>query len=931
MSDLKQSVEEFKELSAKADDVITADENTNIVINGKSIPSVSKQVKTRFDAALPEVNTIAKSRAKVAVDAAKQSEQFNKDTKATVSNEIRVIGEIKESTKLSEVMANLQGAASILSAKLAETNNRAAHTALQAVQQATSNAFSYLQQTITAANDANARKNETQLLKNTADALVLAMHGIETTVTALRSESVLARDAALGHANAAAVIATDGLNGQMLPGEGKSPIAGAGGKFPSEWVSQAGLFVHYATAQLKTTLSRYQRDTDNSIFLKEFEKLQTQFNSLNSKFQAANNQGGAQLDEAWFDGVHAAGKTHELPIFNQLEQAQVAEASQEEGMAEVLRQMGGSGIFGMRQYTADKSFDPAGRVFDMAYAALNIHNHPNYDGMPGMAEFTAIVNGYYVRTRHNDYKTYIPAQGAYLERQRLYAPTINKVTESLATGVDAVTGAVDLTSNTQAKYMKEVFEQSPQDCQWQMSYMEVWLEKVTNYDNFSDPTDSFRHSNAADNLRDIFDKGRAFNYSGHKNRLENLPFQPFTIRTVDELGRPVQAVVRYRINTYPVGNLAPISSANEPAPLVTVGVAASHAHTIEVPLTKEQADELKDGTVTQIELVSTNNFGHTHDIRITWNGSNFVGVDLHPSHQHPITIIRDTSGNIPFNEAKAAAGIIDNTNRFKLVRDLRTKAMKNKASWLEVAQDRAARFECVDMESLCAKIPGMNGEGAVLTESYDEYGLNDELESISGGQLNAAYYNRTYRFAEKDASGRQTAHRGFNDPTLFVAKTTHSNVLGGFSWMIPLELLLRTPRENWNPLGFPVVDYQELKTQEAVGAGSNDSMPYSGINNQHFNFGTPAGLFSAENGDSDSADTALRAWVKNSIDVNHNAYAKGIWVFTPDGHRTRFPIYSVYHDFSYASVQQAHFKNTFKALLEKAIAGTLTQTDLDDF
>ena len=931
MSELKQSVEEFKELSAKADDVITADESTSININGKVIPSVRKQVKTHFDSALPEVNTIAKARAKVAVDAANKSEQLNKETKATVSNEVRVIGEFKESVKLSEVMANLQSAASILSAKLAETNNKAAHSALVAVQQATSNAFSYLQQTITAANDATARKNETQVLKNTADALVQAMQSIETTVTALRSESVLARDAALGHANAAAVVATDGLNGQMLPAEGKSPIAGAAGKFPSEWVNQAGLFVHYATAQLKTTLSRYQRDTDTALFLKEFEKLQTQFNSLNSKFTALNNQGGTQLDEAWFDGVHAAGKTHELPVFNQLEQAQIAEASQEEGMAEVLRQMGGSGIFGMRQYTADKSFDPSGRVFDMAYAALNIHNHPNYDGMPGMAEFTAIVNGYYVRTRHNDYKTYIPAQGDYLARQRLYAPAMPQAISALATGVDVATGAVNKAGNTQAKYMAEVFDNNPQDCQWQMSYMEVWLEKITDYDNFSDPTDSFRHSNAANNLRDIFDKGRAYNYSGHKNRLENLPYQPFTIRTVDEFGRPVQAVVRYRINTYPVGNAAPINSANQPAPTITVGVSASHAHTITVALTKDQANDLKNGSVSVVTLETTVNFGHLHYVEITWDGAKFIGVDTHASHQHPITIIEDTAGNIPFDINKAAAGTIDNTNRFKVVRDLRTKAVKNKANWLEVAQDRSARFECVDLEALCAKIPGMDGEGAVLQETYSDYGLNDELENPAGGQLNAAYYNRTYRFAEKDASGRQTAHRGFNDPTLFVAKTNQTKVVGGFSWMIPLELLLRTPRENWNPLDFPTANYSELKTEESAGGGASMETAYSGINDNHFNFGTPAGLFDTANGDSDSADTATRAWVKNSLDVNHNTFAKGIWVFTPDGHRQRFPVYSVYHDFNYASVQQAHFKNTFKALLEKAIAGTLTQTDLDDF
>ena len=745
MTTLDVQIDKFKETADKFENVVNADENTNIIINGKSIPSVTRQVKTRFDAALPEVNTIAKARAKVAVNAAKSAENLNKDTKTQVSDNLQAASDTLEKTNLHKIMANLQGAAALLSAKLAENNNQAANTALNAVKKATTDAFSYLSLTKTSESNASQSAAQSAQIKVFCEQLLLAMHDVETAVTTLREETKTAKNAAQGYAETAVKITTDGLSAQLLPEAAKTPVAGPAGRFPSEWVDQTGLFVHYATAQLRNTLSRYKRDTDNSEFLKAFEKLEAQFNALSAKIAAQNNQSGAQLDEAWFDGVHESGKTHELPVFNQLEQAQLAESSQEEGMAEVLRQMGGSGIYGMRQYTADSSFDPAGRVFDMAYAALNIHNHPNYDGMPGMAEFTAIVNGYYVRTRHNDYKTYIPAQGDYLARQRLYAPQMSKSVSSLPTGVDVATGAVNKTDNTQAKYMAEVFDSNPQDCQWQMSYMEVWLEKITDYDNFSDPTDSFRHSNAANNLRDIFEKGRAYNYSGHKNRLENLPYQPFTIRTVDEFGRPVQAVVRYRINTYPVGNAAPINSANQPAPTITVGVSASHAHTITAALTKDQANDLKSGSVSVVTLETTVNFGHMHYVEITWDGSKFVGVDTHASHQHPITIIEDTAGNIPFDIAKAAAGTIDNTNRFKVVRDLRTKAFLNKANWLEVAKTRAARFECVDLETLCAKIPGMDGEGAILQETYSDYGLNDELEAPAGGQLNAAYYNRTYR------------------------------------------------------------------------------------------------------------------------------------------------------------------------------------------
>lgn len=70
--------------------------------------------------------------------------------------------------------------------------------------------------------------------------------------------------------------------------------------------------------------------------------------------------------------------------------------------AEIMRGMGGSGFYINRNYNADDGFSAMHRPFTMGSTQFHQHNHPNYYRMIGLGEQTAIVNGYYVRTTHND-------------------------------------------------------------------------------------------------------------------------------------------------------------------------------------------------------------------------------------------------------------------------------------------------------------------------------------------------------------------------------------------------------------------------------------------------------------------------------------------------------------------------------------------------
>jgi hypothetical protein len=229
----------------------------------------------------------------------------------------------------------------------------------------------------------------------------------------------------------------------------------------------------------------------------------------------------------------------------------------------------------------------------------------------------------------------------------------------------------------------------------------------------------------------------------------------------------------------------------------------------------------------------------------------------------------------------------------------------------------------------------LDGEGASLTESHTNPvdGSVDTLTTRDDPslELNAAYYNRRYSFGIKDASGRQNADRGFNDSTLFVARTANEYVINSTSYMFPLELIARSPIEKWNPLGVPLVDHQALKVEEDAGAGVTSANPFTGTNHQHFWWKTPYDLFNDTANPGDAADTKMDAWVTNSDGNPVRCWASGTSVFSPDYvHRVRFPVYPLAQEFSYESGQMANLQEMLKLVLEDIRAGTATAQSIQD-
>lgn len=470
-----------------------------------------------------------------------------------------------------------------------------------------------------------------------------------------------------------------------------------------------------------------------------------------------------------------------------------------EQQAEILRGQGQSGLFLTRQYNrgGDDAYD---RGWAENYNPASIHNHPNYAGMPGMGEFSAIINGYYLRTRHNDYRLRGPApEGtAFLATEEVEAPAVPA----------SVTGAGSVEKQITA--MRDLFRRYaagewPQGFGWTLSYVEVWFEVLTGV--VTDTYSSFRHQQYVTTVDAALREVLKFNAGGYKNPSENVSFEPPVVRFIDASGNPVLARLRYRLAAVDVSSLG----------------------------------------------------------------------DLRPH----IQIVDDWA---------QAAYAARQSGRYRVPDDASKPGM---------------------LDRIMGLVPGLNGAGAVLEEKYGTVVIGKFGDQVP---LNAAYYNR-FSAGQTDASNRSNFRRGFNDPTLFVAKNTRAEVapmtIGDdtfrFSYAIPLELILRTPLENWNPYNVPEAE----KRTDVTGNGLQ-ATPYSAWHPDTRNFRTPSAFYGSTLSLTltDQADTgSAGAYVQTPTAGVQQMRGSGIYLALPAipgvaaTIRLRHPVFPVYHEGSHAQSQ----------------------------
>lgn len=238
-----------------------------------------------------------------------------------------------------------------------------------------------------------------------------------------------------------------------------------------------------------------------------------------------------------------------------LQNAKIA-AWQSEAHAEIMRGMGHSGLYQVRSYTTGGATSFA-RPWTEGFNPANIHNHPNYDGMPGTAEFSAVVNGYYLRTRHNDYRLRRPADAgsAFLETVSVDAPAL----PAAVTSAGSVPNQIAAMRNLFSQYQEGKW---PAGFGWTLSYVEFWFEPLsgTSRETF----DSFRHQDRASGVDAVLREVMKFNAGGYKDRFENIRFEAPVVRWIDANGLPTYGRLRYRMAAVDVSHLGDLRKWLEP-------------------------------------------------------------------------------------------------------------------------------------------------------------------------------------------------------------------------------------------------------------------------------------------------------------------------------------------------------------------------------
>jgi hypothetical protein len=805
-------------------------------------------------------------------------------------------------------------------------------------------------------------------------------------------ETEAARNAAQTYRDQAVAVVTSN-DGSFESAPGKVPVAGLDGKIDYDYLPLASQNAIVAEALIRST-------HENLLDFFDDKQLEAQVQSAVTGVANLNNRVSTEVTR--LDQAIAHIEPGIPPAYEGLiDQDFLIDGFESAYTAELLRGMGGSGLFNVRNYANDDGPGALHRPFAVSYSAHSQHNHPNYYRMIGLGELTALVNGYYVRMTHND-PILADQDNRYLDAPPVPTAVLGKPT-GLTLNADGSV-AIDTANDTQARHMRNLFTDHLDDTRLDLLYAEVWLEKLPTSGDLNTLIQSFRHRENASRLQDLLTFAQRLNFSGAKDLGENGSFRCGVISHIGEDGTPEYAYINYRVRATPVGKLSnrvakTSYAAGDETPTITFAVVASgfggtHGHSLQVPLSPAEMNTLIGGGTLYVETgygkadASPASENHTHLEQLTWNGSTIVAQDIGARaigvmgntflavggatpgiasyrrfdgtlagpvvwdtsvspHIHPIDV-QFVQDRFPFDLVKAVSHTLDATNRFKLVKDLETLARLREgdpsANWLALATSGYARFtlDQSDMDALCTQVWGLDGEGAFIAENINSYGTVYTTFNPDGrSQANLAKYNRNFVTGTRDAAGRAYGRRGFNDPTLYVARTTRPEVVEGYSYMIPLELIVRSSLEIWNPWNLRIIDGP--LDAAASGDGSRASPWNAAYTHLWWNL-LPPNFFSA--GISDPSDTVRGGvWIRANDGNAYPADNSGIYITVGNAanyrnasgttvsttFRQRYPIAPLWHEFSYANVQVNNLRNTLRALLKGLASGSVTVNDIDNF
>lgn len=507
---------------------------------------------------------------------------------------------------------------------------------------------------------------------------------------------------------------------------------------------------------------------------------------------------------------------------------------------EAVRQAGGSGVSKSRIYRGGSRSYHTGSYATPAIA--NAHNHANGRNTVGLGEFSAVMNGVSFRTRHNDYSLRMPSTSSdkYHETEDIPRPPVPPSVIAQASVEDQIF--------EMRQYFKAFKDQNSSLRDYRpyfkpvLCYLEGAWERLDGSE-LVEPFESDRHHIAATDWEDLMEKVRFFDLSGGKDALENIPYLPTAVMSIDiKDGNLLPQLARwnYRILCHPIDG---------------------------------------DVELARLHLVP----------------------DLHVQ-------VRSQKSKESFFYSRGA--------RFKVDPRLSLSNVEHQP-FREVSMGR----NYLDM--LMEQIPGKDNYGANLTDEVmnphtkrlEPYLPNDPQRATKGttinkqheeGPLNAAYYSR-YWLGGGDAMGRNRYKRGYNDPALWAAMSTHQQLgnismhksdsgmrlgdvcmLNGapcprmsqrWTYAFPLEIIYLTPHSMWNPY--------EVSTQNGgvISGFGTERLPFEAVRETDLFYRTPAGFYGdCEAGidePPDAADTDSEAlYVRDSTGASQKVVASGTTIST---------------------------------------------------
>ena len=223
---------------------------------------------------------------------------------------------------------------------------------------------------------------------------------------------------------------------------------------------------------------------------------------------------------------------------------------------ERIRSEGDSGVKqlrlgseGTRNYYAETHGNPR--------RLMAIHEHANNIRTVGMGEFIGVLNGVEFRTRHNDYRLYMPSRTSkrYHATEEIPFPDVPPEVKNKATVDKQIVEmrewfkawkSQDHSVRNYRKYFKPL-----------LCYLEgAWTTATKDID---EPFESDRHFIDAKSWFDLQEKIRFTSYTGRKDNLENYSFLPTTIIDIINGTIPAFAQWNYRILCHPLNRDIPLN------------------------------------------------------------------------------------------------------------------------------------------------------------------------------------------------------------------------------------------------------------------------------------------------------------------------------------------------------------------------------------